>query len=37
MINGDLGGTYGDLDYTSNEAATLSVKLVSDWWDENQA
>lgn len=36
MINGNL--TYsGDLDYSSSDALTLSVPLVSDWWTEKVA
>jgi hypothetical protein len=34
MINGDMSG-YGDFDYDSGEAQTLTVNFVSDWWDEN--
>jgi hypothetical protein len=36
MLNGGLGN-LGELDYEQDEAATLSVKMVSDWWQETQA
>jgi hypothetical protein len=36
MLNGGLGN-LGELDYEQDEAATLSVKMVSDWWKETQA
>lgn len=36
MMNGDLSG-YGDFDYESGDACTLSVKFVSDWWQETIA
>lgn len=37
MTNGELGGSYADLDYETGEAATISLKLVSDWWQETMA
>lgn len=33
MINGDMDG-INDLDYESADAVELSVKFVSDWWQE---
>lgn len=36
MMNGDLSG-YGDFDYETGDACTLSVKFVSDWWQETIA
>jgi hypothetical protein len=36
MISGNLEFS-GDLDYTQDEALTLKVKFVSDWWDEKLA
>ena len=36
MINGALE-VAGDLDYTSDEALSLKVKFVSDWWTETIA
>lgn len=36
MINGDLNG-LGELDYDNAEAQELTVKFVSDWWDDNLA
>lgn len=36
MLNGSL--TYGgDLEYTADDALTLTVKFRSDWWDEKVA
>lgn len=37
MVNGDLGGYLESLDYDSSDAATVSLKLVSDWWMETMA
>ena len=37
MINGDLGGGFEDLDYDSQDVLELTVKFVSDWWDEVEA
>ena len=36
MMNGDLSG-YGDFDYETGDACTLSCKFVSDWWQETIA
>lgn len=36
MLKGSLEG-MGDLDYANNEAVTLSVTFVSDWWKETIA
>lgn len=36
MINGGLDG-MSDLDYDSADAQTLTVKFVSDWWDDTDA
>lgn len=33
MINGPLNYS-GELDYTANEALTITVPMVSDWWEE---
>lgn len=37
MINGNLEGYIGEMDYTSDEAQQLTVKFVSDWWQETMA
>ena len=37
MTNGELGGSFQDLDYETGEAATITLKLVSDWWQETMA
>lgn len=37
MMNGELGGSYQDLDYDSGDACTISAKFVSDWWQETIA
>lgn len=37
MMNGNLSGWNSDMDYDNKEAATLSVKFVSDWWQETMA
>lgn len=34
MLNGPLGGGLSELDYTSDDMATLTVKFRSDWWEE---
>ena len=34
MINGDLGGGFEDLDYDSSDHLEMTVKFVSDWWQE---
>ena len=36
MLNGDLS-TEGSLDYSNGSALTLSVPMVSDWWEEKVA
>lgn len=37
MINGNLTGYLGSLDYETNEAAQISIPLVSDWFTETIA
>lgn len=37
MLNGPITGWLEDLEYTNNDAATLTVKFVSDWWQETLA
>ena len=37
MMNGDIGGSFGDLDYESGDAVTIEVPFVSDWWEETMA
>lgn len=37
MMNGDLGGSFSDLDYDSGDAVTIEVPFVSDWWEETIA
>lgn len=34
MLNGPLGGGLAELDYTSDDMATLTVKFRSDYWEE---
>lgn len=36
MIGGPIGG-LADLDYESTDAQTITVKFVSDWWDDVNA
>jgi hypothetical protein len=36
MLNG-LSGGISDLDYTSDDALTVTVKFRSDWWDDKIA
>lgn len=37
MMNGDLSGYGESFDYSALEAQELSVKFVSDWWQEEMA
>lgn len=34
MLNGPLSGGLSELDYTSDDMVTLTVKFRSDWWQE---
>lgn len=36
MMSGGVTG-WEDLDYDNNEAVTISVKFISDWWEETIA
>lgn len=36
MMNGALEG-YNELNYDTNEPASITAKFVSDWWDETMA
>lgn len=37
MMAGDMAGYPDTFEYTSNDAAELTVKFVSDWWTETMA
>lgn len=37
MINGPLSGGINELDYTSDDMVTLTVKFRSDYWEEKNA
>ena len=37
MLNGALSGGISDLEYTADDALTLTVKFRSDWWDDKVA
>ena len=37
MMNGAIGGDFGELDYDSGSAVTIEVPFVSDWWEETMA
>ena len=37
MTNGALSGSFQDLYYEAAAACTISLKLVSDWWQETMA
>lgn len=37
MINGPLSGGINELDYTSDDMVTLTVKFRSDYWEETNA
>lgn len=37
MMAGDIGGSFGDLDYESGDAVTIEIPFVSDWWEETMA
>ena len=37
MINGSLSGGINELDYTSDDMVTLTVKFRSDYWEEKNA
>lgn len=37
IMNGDFSGSFTDLDYSSNEACTIEIPFVSDWWIETIA
>ena len=34
MLNGALSGGISELDYTSDDMCTLTVKFRSDYWEE---
>lgn len=37
MMNGGLTGLGSEMNYETGEAAELTAKFVSDWWDEQMA